>query len=100
MHHFTESAMRIMKTDEMDTKHKLAAITAMCGTKLSETTSILIMARGFIEDSDLDHDEKKELLEDFDEFIFEARQHEEKIVNAQRMICHKIGNYHAKEHHN
>lgn len=104
MHHFTESAMRIVKSTDMSEEHKMAAILSLCGTKLSDTTTALVMARGFVEESSIDPDTKEEMLEDFDEFIYEARQHEEKLVHLQRMVCHKIGHYDkdkmGETHHN
>ena len=101
VHKFVESVNNIMKNSNLDEEHKLASITAMCGKKMSGLLSELIMTRGMFEHSGLDRETRTKLIDMFDEFIYEIRQHEDKIIHAQMLICDKIGDYHmeSKKHY-
>ena len=96
VHKFTESVSNIMKNSNLDEEHKLAAISAMLGKKMSGLLSEIIMVRGMIEHSGLEREKREDIVEVFDEFIYELRQHEEKVVHVQELICDKIGDYHME----
>lgn len=97
MHNFVESTSQIMKNSSLDEKHKLATIAAMCGKKLSGMLAEFIMVRGMIDESSLDRETRESIIEMFDEFIYEIRQHEEKLLHAQHLICKDIGDYHMND---
>lgn len=96
MHKFVESVNNIMKNSAIDEEHKLAAIVAMCGKKMSGLLSELIITRGMIDHSGLSRESRENVIKMFDEFIYEVRQHEDKIIHAQKLICHDIGDYHME----
>ena len=96
MHKFTESVSNIMKNNNLDEEHKLAAISAMLGKKMSGLLSEIIMVRGMIHHSGLDREKREDIMKMFDEFVYELRQHEDKIIHIQKLICDKIGDYHME----
>ena len=85
-----------MKNSALDEEHKLAAITAMCGKKMSGLLSELIIVRGMVDHSSLPRETRENVIKMFDEFIYEVRQHEDKIIHAQKLICEDVGNYHME----
>lgn len=96
MHKFVESVTGIVRHSNISEEHKMIAVSAMLGKKMSDLLAEIVMVRGLIEHSGLDRDIREKCIGMMDEFIYENRQHEEKLIHIQKLICSDVGNYHKE----
>ena len=96
MHKFVESVTGVVRHSNISEEHKMITVSAMLGKKMSDLLAEMVMVRGLIEHSTLEREIREKCLEMLDEFIYENRQHEEKLIHMQKIICDEVGDYHKE----